>query len=185
MRFAATKLIEGDPLILERLGLDQNEKETLEHLILQMEKERGLDRSAAIADMRFNFIERVCESTVVKPVESKERLRSERMDKVLTGKYTAIPCFVLIMLAVFYLTFNVIGAGLQSLLERGLFVDRDNWPGVDGGACEPCTAGAGNGWNFCRCRKCPEFPACDRNTVLFLVPDGRQWIHCQSGVFYG
>ena len=85
-----------------------------------MEKERGLDRSAAIADMRFNFIERVCESTVVKPVESKERLRSERMDKVLTGKYTAIPCFVLIMLAVFYLTFNVIGAGLQSLLEMGI-----------------------------------------------------------------
>ena len=112
--------IVGDPLILERLGLDQNEKETLEHLILQMEKERGLDRSAAIADMRFNFIERVCESTVVKPVESKERLRSERMDKVLTGKYTAIPCFVLIMLAVFYLTFNVIGAGLQSLLEMGI-----------------------------------------------------------------
>ncbi len=120
VRFAATKLIEGDPLILERLGLDRNEKETLEHLILQMEKERGLDRSAAIADMRFNFIERVCESTVVKPVESKERLRSERMDKVLTGKYTAIPCFVLIMLAVFYLTFNVIGAGLQSLLEMGI-----------------------------------------------------------------
>lgn len=120
VRFAATKLIEGDPLILERLGLDQNEKETLEHLILQMEKERGLDRSAAIADMRFNFIERVCESTVVKPVESKERLRSERMDKVLTGKYTAIPCFILIMLAVFYLTFNVIGAGLQSLLEMGI-----------------------------------------------------------------
>ena len=120
VRFAATKLIEGDPLILERLELDQNEKETLEHLILQMEKERGLDRSAAIADMRFNFIERVCESTVVKPVESKERLRSERMDKVLTGKYTAIPCFVLIMLAVFYLTFNVIGAGLQSLLEMGI-----------------------------------------------------------------
>ena len=120
VRFAATKLIEGDPLILDRLGLDQNEKETLEHLILQMEKERGLDRSAAIADMRFNFIERVCESTVVKPVESKERLRSERMDKVLTGKYTAIPCFILIMLAVFYLTFNVIGAGLQSLLELGI-----------------------------------------------------------------
>ena len=120
VRFAATKLIEGDPLILDRLGLDQNEKETLEHLILQMEKERGLDRSAAIADMRFNFIERVCESTVVKPVESKERLRSERMDKVLTGKYTAIPCFILIMLAVFYLTFNVIGAGLQSLLEMGI-----------------------------------------------------------------
>lgn len=120
VRFAATKLIEGDPLILEQLRLDQNEKETLEHLILQMEKERGLDRSAAIADMRFNFIERICESTVVKPKESKERLRSEKLDKVLTGKYTAIPCFILIMLAVFYLTFHVIGAGLQDLLQMGI-----------------------------------------------------------------
>lgn len=120
VRFAATKLIEGDPLILEQLELDQNEKETLEHLILQMEKERGLDRSAAIADMRFNFIEKICESTVVKPEESRERIRSEKIDRVLTGKYTAIPCFVLIMLAVFYLTFNVIGAGLQTLLQMGI-----------------------------------------------------------------
>lgn len=120
LRFAATKLIEGDSIILKQLHLDKNETETLEHLIIQMEKERGLDRSAAIADMRFTFIEKVCESTVVKPKESKERLRSQKIDKILTGKYTAIPCFVAIMLAVFYLTFNVIGAGLQDLLALGI-----------------------------------------------------------------
>ena len=120
LRFAATKLIEGDSIILKQLHLDKNETETLEHLIIQMEKERGLDRSAAIADMRFTFIEKVCESTVVKPKESKERLRSQKIDKILTGKYTAIPCFIAIMLAVFYLTFNVIGAGLQDLLALGI-----------------------------------------------------------------
>ena len=122
LRFAATKLIEGDHLLLEQLHLDQNEKETLEHLIVQMEKERGLDRSAAIADMRFNFIERICERTVVKPKESRERVRSQKIDRILTGKYTAIPCFLAIMLAVFYLTFNVIGAWLQGLLEMGIDV---------------------------------------------------------------
>ena len=120
LRFAATKLIEGDSIILKQLHLDKHEPETLEHLIIQMEKERGLDRSAAIADMRFTFIEKVCESTVVKPKESKERLRSQKIDKILTGKYTAIPCFIAIMLAVFYLTFNVIGAGLQDLLALGI-----------------------------------------------------------------
>ena len=120
LRFAATKLIEGDSIILKQLHLDKNETETLEHLIIQMEKERGLDRSAAIADMRFTFIEKVCESTVVKPKESKERLRSQKIDKILTGKYTAIPCFIAIMLAVFYLTFNVIGAGFQDLLALGI-----------------------------------------------------------------
>ena len=120
LRFAATKLIEGDSIILKQLHLDKNETETLEHIIIQMEKERGLDRSAAIADMRFTFIEKVCESTVVKPKESKERLRSQKIDKILTGKYTAIPCFIAIMLAVFYLTFNVIGAWLQDLLALGI-----------------------------------------------------------------
>lgn len=120
LRFAATKLIEGDELILKQLCLDENEKETVEHLILQMEKERGLDRSAAIADMRFTFIEKICESTVVKPKESREHARSRKIDSVLTGKYTAIPCFVFIMFAVFYLTFNVIGAWLQELLEIGI-----------------------------------------------------------------
>lgn len=120
VRFAASKLIEGDSLILEKLNLDKNEIETLEHVVIQMEKERGLDRSAAIADMRFSFIEKVCEKTVVKPKESKERLRSEKIDRILTGKYTAIPCFIAIMAAVFILTFNVIGAGFQKLLEMGI-----------------------------------------------------------------
>lgn len=120
VRFAATKAIEGDHLILEKLALDQNETEMLEHIVQQMETERKLDRSAAIADMRFDFIERLCEQTVVKPKESKERIRSERIDRVLTGKYTAIPCFVGIMVLVFYLTFNVIGAWLQNILQMGI-----------------------------------------------------------------
>ena len=101
VRFAASKLAEGDELILEQLGLDQNEKETLEHIVKQMETERGLDRSAAIAHMRFDFIEKVCAETVIKPHESKEHLRSQKMDKILTGKYTAIPCFAGIMALVF------------------------------------------------------------------------------------
>ena len=120
VRFAATKAIEGDPLILEQLKLDQNELDMLEHIVQQMEKEREVDRSAAIADMRFDFIERLCEQTVVKPKESKERVRSEKIDRILTGKYTAIPCFIGIMVLVFYLTFNVIGAFLQGLLEMGI-----------------------------------------------------------------
>lgn len=120
VRFAATKAIEGDKLILEQLKLDKNEMEMLEHIVQQMENERGLDRSAAIADMRFDFIERLCEKTVVKPKESKERIRSEKIDKILTGKYTAIPCFIGIMVLVFYLTFNVIGAWLQGILEFGI-----------------------------------------------------------------
>ena len=120
LRFAASKIIEGDTLILDRLDLDDNEKEMIEHIVLQMEKERGLDHSAAIADMRFSFIERICEKTVVKPRESREHIRSRRIDQVLTGKYTAIPCFIGIMAAVFYLTFNVIGAWLQGILEIGI-----------------------------------------------------------------
>ena len=120
LRFAASKIVEGDALILSQLALDQNERETIEHIVLQMDKERGFDRSAAIADMRFAFIRRVCAGTVKKPHESRERLRSERLDRVLTGKYTAIPVFVGIMALVFYLTFNVIGAWLQELLEGGV-----------------------------------------------------------------
>lgn len=120
VRFAATKVIEGDHLILKQLKLDQNEMEMLEHIVQQMESERELDRSAAIADMRFDFIERLCEQTVVKPKESRERVRSEKIDKVLTGKYTAIPCFIGIMVLVFYLTFNVIGAWMQGVLELGI-----------------------------------------------------------------
>ncbi len=119
-RFAAAKLAEGDQLIMDSLNLDQNEKEMLEHIIKQMETERGLDRAAAIAHMRFDFIEKVCDETVVKPKESKEHLRSMKIDRVLTGKYTAIPCFIGIMGLVFYLTFGVIGAFLQNLLDMGI-----------------------------------------------------------------
>lgn len=117
VRFAAGKAIEGDRLIIDQLKLDQNEKEMLEHITLQMEKERALDRSAAMADMRFSFIEKVSDACVIKPHESKEHKRSEKIDRILTGKYSAIPVFILIMGAVFYLTFNVIGAWLQQLLE--------------------------------------------------------------------
>ena len=119
-RFAATKLVEGDSRVLDRLNLDQNEKETLEHIILQMEEESGMDRSAAIADMRFTFIQKLVDRTVIKPKESKEHQRSRAIDKILTGKYTAIPAFILIMAAVFFLTFNVIGAFFQGLLEKGI-----------------------------------------------------------------
>ncbi len=117
VRFAASKLAEGDSLILEQLALDENEKEMLEHIVCQMETERGLDRAAAIADMRFTFIEKICRETVVKPKESREHVRSTKIDRVLTGKYTALPCFVGIMAAVFFLTFHVIGASLQKVLE--------------------------------------------------------------------
>lgn len=120
LRFCATKLIEGDKLIIEKLNLDQNEKEMIEHVVVQLESESKMDRNSAIADMRFDFIERVCEKTVKKPLESKERRRSEKIDKILTGKFTAIPCFVLIMSLIFYLTFNVIGAFFQGLLESGI-----------------------------------------------------------------
>lgn len=120
LRFSSTKVIEGDNLIIEKLELDENEQEMIDHIILQMESEGGMDRSAAIADMRYDFIERVCEQTVIKPHESKERIRSEKIDRLLTGKWTAIPCFILIMALVFYLTFNVIGAFLQDVLAMGI-----------------------------------------------------------------
>lgn len=120
LHFATSKAIEGDSLILERLRLDANEREMLSHMVAQMETERGLDAAASMADMRFEFIEKLTEATVVKPKESAERMRSERIDRILTGKYTAVPAFILIMVSVFYLTFNVIGAGLQSLMELGI-----------------------------------------------------------------
>ena len=120
VRFAASKLLEGDKRIVHQLELDLNEKETLEHIALQMENERGLDRSAAIADMRYAYIRNVCRQTVHKPHESRERIRSQKIDTLLTGKYTAIPLFILIMAGVFFLTFNVIGAFLQGLLESGI-----------------------------------------------------------------
>lgn len=120
VRFAAAKVAEGDAEMEKSLHLEQNETEMIEHIVSQMEEERGIDRAAAIADMRFDFIQRICRQTVVKPAESKERIRSRKIDAVLTGKYTAIPTFILIMGAVFFLTFNVIGAVLQNLLEKGI-----------------------------------------------------------------
>ena len=120
LRFAAAKVVEGDKDILGQLHLEQNETEMLEHIILQMEKERGLDAAAAVADMRFHFIQQVSDATVIKPKESKEHARSRRIDRILTGKYTAIPAFAIIMALVFWLTFGVIGAGLQNLLEIGI-----------------------------------------------------------------
>ena len=117
INFASSKVVEGDELVLEGLKLETNEIEMLEHMVTQMEKERNLDRSAAIADMRFSFIFKVCDQTVVKAKESKEHMRSRKIDQLLTGKYTAIPAFIMIMVGVFYLTFNVIGAWLQGLME--------------------------------------------------------------------
>ena len=120
LRFAACKLIEGDPLIAAQLELDENERETLEHLVLQMENERGLDRQAAMAEMRFTFIGRVSAACVTKPHESREHIRSQKIDRVLTGKYTAIPVFIAIMALVFFITFEVIGKGLQDLMALGI-----------------------------------------------------------------
>lgn len=120
VRFAASKIVEGDQHILEKLDLDQNELETIEHITLQMEKERGLDRSAAMADMRYSFIKTVCAETLKKPAVSKEHERSQKIDRILTGRFTAIPVFIAIMASIFYLTFNVIGAWLQNLLEIGI-----------------------------------------------------------------
>ena len=120
LRFAASKLIEGDEHVIRQLGLTQNEMETVEHILLQMEEERGLDRYAAMAEMRFSYIRRLSEQTVVKPKESKERRRSRRIDSILTGRWTAIPVFLCIMMLVFYLTFNPIGAWLQELFEAGI-----------------------------------------------------------------
>lgn len=120
LRFAASKLVEGDPYVTEALALSDNERDMVEHIICQMEEERGLDRAAAIADMRFSFIKKLCDAAVVKPHESREHKRSRRIDRVLTGKWTAIPVFIVIMGLVFFLTFHVIGAGLQELLAMGV-----------------------------------------------------------------
>ncbi len=120
IRFAASKLAEGDKIILEKLKLTENEQEMLEHILLQMEEESGMDRASGVASMRFRFIEKVCSATVIKPTESKERLRSKQIDRLLTGKYTALPSFTVIMALVFYLTFNVVGAFFQELMEMGI-----------------------------------------------------------------
>ncbi len=120
LRFAASKLVEGDPFVTEALKLSDNERDMVEHIITQMEEERGLDRAAAIADMRFSFIQKLCDASVVKPRESREHVRSARIDRILTGKWTAIPAFIGIMGLVFFLTFHVIGAWLQNLLAQGI-----------------------------------------------------------------
>ena len=120
LRFAATKVIENDKLVIDALKLEKNELDMIEHIVIQMEKERGLDRSEAIADMRYNFIHNICKQCVCKPHESKEHIRSKKIDKILTGKYTAIPMFILILGLVFFLTFNVIGYSLQNLLQLGI-----------------------------------------------------------------
>ena len=120
VRFAASKLVEGDPIVLEALQLTQNEKETLEHLIVQMEEERGLDRAAAMAEMRFSFIKKLCDKTVVKPKESKEYRRSRKIDKILTGKWTAIPIFILVMVGIIWLSIDALGAPLQDWLDQGI-----------------------------------------------------------------
>ena len=120
VRFAVTKLIEGDPLVTKALALTENEEEMVEKITRQMEEECGMDRSAAMADMRYTFIRRLCHQTVIKPKESKERIRSQKLDSFLTGKWTAIPAFVAIMGLVFWLTFNVIGAFFQNLLDEGI-----------------------------------------------------------------
>ena len=120
VRFAASKLIEGDNIVMEALKLSQNEKETLEHLIVQMEEERGLDRAAAMAEMRFAFIKRLCDKTVVKPKESKEYQRSRRIDRILTGKWTAIPIFILVMMGIIWLSIDALGAPLQDWLDQGI-----------------------------------------------------------------
>ena len=122
VRFAAAKVIEGDRMIISQLNLDQNEEEMLEHIVLQMEKERGMDRSAAIADMRYAFIRKTCEACVTRPHESREHMRSQKLDRILTGKWTAIPMFIAIMLLVFYLTFILIGPWLQELMQAGVDV---------------------------------------------------------------
>ena len=130
VRFAANKVIEGDKRVIDALKLSENEKEMVEHIIVQMEEERGLDRSAAIADMRFSFIEKLVSETVVKPAESKERERSEKIDKILTGKFTAIPMFIAIMGVIAFLTFNLVGAWLQGLLESGIGFVTDKLDGA-------------------------------------------------------
>ncbi len=135
LRFAATKILENDELVQQKLDLDENEKEMIGHIVIQMEKEGGLDRNAAVAAMRFRFIESVCQATVTKPKESRERVRSEKIDEILTGKWTALPCFILIMGLVFWLTFNVIGAFLQDQLAaliEGLAGSCDAWMSAAG-----------------------------------------------------
>lgn len=186
VRFAASKLAEGDEEIEARLNLDTNEKETLEHIICQMEKERGLDRAAAIADMRFGFIEKVCRQTVVKPRESREHQRSVKIDRFLTGTYTAIPAFIAIMGLVFWLTFNVIGAVLSDGLELviGWLTERADAAltaaGIQSGAPFPADR-----WCVQWCRKCFELSADHCDAVFFPVAFRGQRLYGTCGVCDG
>ncbi len=185
-RFAASKLIEGDDIILEKLKLDQNERELLEHIILQLEKESGMDRNAALANMRFAFIDKVCNATVVRPKESKEHIRSQSMDQILTGKYTAIPSFAAIMALIFWLTFGVIGSFLSDLMEQGI-----GWltaacdsgltavnvnPVIHSLIIDGVFAGVGSVLSF--------LPII---VTLFFLPvvSGRQWLYGEGGLCHG
>lgn len=178
VRFAASKLAEGDMLMLEKLELSDNEKEMLEHIIIQMEEERGLDRAAAIADMRFRFIRKICDETVVKAAISRERERSLRIDKILTGKYTAIPAFIGIMALVFWLTFNVIGAILSEWLDMGITYLSDAVSGLlEQCNVNPVLHSLVIDGIFQRCGKRAELPADNSDAVFLPVASGGQRIY--------
>ena len=186
LRFASTKLVEGDGPILEALALDQNEKELLDHTITELEAETGLDREAALADMRFAFIEKLCAETVVKPGESREHKRSVAIDRVLTGKYTALPCFVGIMALVFWLTFGVIGVWLSDAMTLGI----DALTGAGGRRAgrlrhQPGGAFAGHRRHLRGRGQRAEFPAHHRDAVLLPLDPGGYRLHGARGVCDG
>ena len=186
VRFAATKIVEKDSLIEKRLALPEGEKKVLDGLVHVMEKDGGLDREAALANMRFNFIEKLCEKTVVKPAESREHKRSVAIDRILTGKYTAIPCFVGIMAIVFVMTFNYLGAWLSDGMTMVV-----NWVialigrGLEVGRCQLSTAVTGCGWNFKRYRKRDRISSYDRYFVFLPVNPGRYRIYGSCSLCYG
>ena len=175
LRFAATKLVEGDSLVGEALGLDANELEAIEHIVSQMEAERGLDRAAAIADMRFSFIQKVVDACVTKPRESRERERSQRIDRVLTGRWTGIPAFVAIMGLVCWLSFHAIGAPLQDLMQAG--VDRILWVEPRGCRCQPCHCLAGGGRHYRGRGNGHRVSAHHRDHVLLSLASGGYRLH--------
>ena len=186
IRFAASKIAEGDSRVLARLNLDINEQEALEHIIQQMEKERGLDRAAAIADMRFSFISRICKETVIRPRESKEHARSTAIDKILTGKYTAIPTFILIMAAVFWLTFNVIGAWLSGTLEIAIgYLTDVVASAMEVGKVNEVLQSLILDGIFSGVGSVLSFLPTIVTLFFFSVNAGRQWIYGKSGVCYG
>ena len=174
VRFAAGKLIENDPLVIKALHLTQNEQETVEHILQQMEQERGLDRCAAMADMRFNFIRQVCNRTVLRPRESKEQKRSRRIDRILTGRFTAIPAFLAIMALVFYFTFSSVGAWLQDIFQEGIDKFTENVrPGTN--LVEYCSAYTLTyyRWHLQRCWNGISVPASYHHPLLLPKYAGR------------